>query len=47
MKNDDENEYVSKNIFRAQSNVNLNKLLSYKKDNEIIELIKKNLADKN
>lgn len=44
---DDENEYVSKNIFRAQSNVNLNKLLSYKKDDEVIELIKKNLADKN
>lgn len=39
---DDDNEYVSKNIFKSQSNINLNKLNAYKINDKIIDLIKKN-----
>ena len=42
---DTDNEYVAKNIFRAQSNVNLNKLLSYKLDDKTFDLIKNELVD--
>ncbi|MBP5342825.1 tRNA 2-thiocytidine biosynthesis protein TtcA [bacterium] len=42
---DNENEYVSKNIFKAQSNVNLNKLISYKLKNKTYKLIKEKLVD--
>ncbi len=38
---DDDNMYVSKNIFSSISNVNLDKLLSYKLNGEIIDLINK------
>ena len=42
---DTDNEYVAKNIFRAQSNINLNKLLSYKLDDKTFDLIKNELVD--
>ena len=42
---DTDNEYVAKNIFRSQANVNLNKLISYKLKDKTYELIKEESVD--
>ncbi len=42
---DTDNEYVAKNIFRSQTNVNLNKLISYKLKDKTYELIKEESVD--